>query len=186
MWLPDLERAIGDVDGEIDVAITCGLVSDLPGITSEVFCAEPLVVGLRADHRLAGHDAVDLSDLSVETLGTPSDALFPAWSMALGQVLQAAGVSPPTVELADTDLSACRWSAQPEVDWILTTTAISGREMTAPLRPVAPTQLVPYTLHWCPIRAATAAVGRFVHLALSVDVPAGWVTQPDHLHHSQD
>jgi hypothetical protein len=57
--------------------------------------------------------------------------------------------------------------------------------MTPPPGPVAPTQLVPYTLQWHPDRAPTAAVGRFVHLALTVDVPAGWVTQRDHLRHSE-
>jgi DNA-binding transcriptional LysR family regulator len=178
MWLPDLERAIPE--GKLDVAITCGLVSDPPGIVSEVFCSEPLVVGLRANHRLAARDTVALSDLACETLGMHSDALFPAWSMALRQVLDAAGVSPPTVELAGTDLSACRWPEQADVDWILTTAAIAGTDVTVPLQP---TQLLPYTLQWCPIRAKTAAVGRFVHLALSVDVPPGWVSQPDHLRH---
>jgi DNA-binding transcriptional LysR family regulator len=181
MWLPDLERAVSDVDGEIDVAITCGLVPDPPGILSEVFCAEPLLVGLRPDHRLAASDAIDLHDLAGDTLGLHSAALFPAWHLAIRQVLDAVGVSPPMVELADTDLSAYRWQAQAEVEWILTTEAMSESHTATALVPVAPRQVVPYTLQWCPIRATTAAVGRFVNLALSVDVPPGWVSQPDHL-----
>jgi DNA-binding transcriptional LysR family regulator len=183
MWLPDLERAVSDVDGEIDVAITCGLVPDPPGILSEVFCAEPLLVGLRPDHRLAASDAIDLDDLAGHTLGLHSAALFPAWHLAIRQVLDAVGVSPPMVELADTDLSAYRWQAQAEVEWILTTEAMSENHTATALVPVAPRQVVPYTLQWCPIRATTAAVGRFVNLALSVDVPPGWVSQPDHLRH---
>jgi DNA-binding transcriptional LysR family regulator len=183
MWLPDLERAVADVDGDVDVAITCGLVPDPPGIISEVFCAEPLLVGLRPDHRLAGSDAIDLHDLACDTMGLHSAALFPAWHIAVRQILDAVGVSPPTVELADTDLSAYRWPAQTEVDWILTTEAISGSDSATELFPLAPPQVVPYTLQWCPIRATTVAVGRFVNLALSVDVPPGWVSQPDHLRH---
>lgn len=186
MWLPDLERTVADLDGGLDLAITCGLVPDPPGIISEVFCAEPLMVGLRPDHPLAGQDAIDLAQLSSETLGMHNEALFPAWTLALRQALEAAGVTPPTVELADADLSACRWAAQAEVDWILTTRAVAGSDMPTPLLAVSPAHLVPYTLQWCPIRAANAAVGRFVHLALSVDVPPGWLTQQDHLRHSQD
>ncbi|WP_162277399.1 LysR family transcriptional regulator [Mycolicibacterium rutilum] len=184
MWLPDLQRVVADIDGELDIAITCGLVPDPPGIISEVFCAEPLMVAVRPDHRLAGQGAVDLTDLSSETLGVHSDALFPAWTLAQRQALEAANVSPPTVELTDTDLSAGRWAAQPDVDWILTTRSVAGSHMSTPLLPTSPARIVPYTLQWCPIRAATAAVGRFVHLALSVDVPPGWLTQQDHLRHA--
>jgi len=118
------------------------------------------VVGVRADHPLADRDGVRLADLDGETLGILSEQLFPAWSVALRQVLQDAGVSPRTVELADTDLSACRWPMQAEVDWILTTRGVSGADATTPLIPASPAQFVPYTLRWCPIRGAAAAVGR--------------------------
>lgn len=185
MWLPDLERTVADIDGELDLAITCAEVPDPPGIISEIFCAEPLFVTLRPDHRLAGRHGIELSELAGETLGVHSAALFPAWALALRQVLEAAGVAPPTVELTDTDLSASRWAAQHEVDWILTTRSVAGSHMSTPLIPVSPTLHVPYTLQWCPIRAASAAVGRFVDLALSVDVPPGWVTQHDHLRHAK-
>lgn len=185
MWLPDLERTVADINGELDIAITCGLVTDPPGIISEVFCAEPLLVAVRPGHRLADRRVVDLAELTNDTLGMHSAALFPAWTLALRQALEAAGVSPPTVELVDTDLSAGRWTAQPDVDWILTTRSVAAADMCAPLLEVSPTRVVPYTLQWCPIRAANVAVGRFVHLALSVDVPQGWVTQPDHLRHGR-
>ena len=181
MWLPDLELAVAD--GTVDVAITCAVVPDPPGVVGEVFCAEQLLVGVRANHRLADRDTVALADLARETLGIHSSALFPAWTLTHLQALEAAGVLPPTVELADTDLFVRRWAAQPEVDWILTTASMAGPEANTPIRPVTPTQLVPYTLQWNPTRAPTAAVGRFVHLALTVDVPRGWVTQPDHLRH---
>ena len=181
MWLPDLERAIGD--GDLDIAITCGPVADPPGILSEVFCAEPVVVGLREGHHLADCAAVDLADLSAETLGAHSEALFPAWSLALRQILDAAGIRPPTVEFADTDLSAHRWPDQSAVNWVLTTSAVAGESPGVVLRPLSPPRFMPYTLQWCPVRATTAAVGRFVHLALSVAVPPGWVSQRDHLRH---
>lgn len=184
MWLPDLERAIGE--GAVDIAITCGPVADPPGILSEVFCAEPVAVGLRVGHRLAEREAVALRELSAETLGLHSEALFPAWSLALREILDSAGIRPPTVEFVNTDLSAHRWPDQADVDWVLTTTAVAGPTPGVVLRPVSPAQYMPYTLQWCPIRATTAAVGRFVDLALSVDVPPGWVSQRDHLHHQTD
>ncbi|BBY28402.1 LysR family transcriptional regulator [Mycolicibacterium sediminis] len=178
MWLPDLQRAIPD--GEVDVTITCGLVPDPPGIISEVFCAEPLIVGVRAEHRLAGCESVSLHDLRDEPLGLRSADLYPASPMALRQVLEAAGVAPPTVELTDIDFSARRWPEQADVQWILTTAASAGPDFSSPLVALSPPQYVPYTLQWCPIRAATAAVGRFVNLALNVEVPAGWIELPDH------
>ena len=181
MWLPDLQRAIAE--GDVDIAITCGPVSDPPGILSNVFCAEPVVVGLRPDHRLAHQKAVNLRDLATETLGLHSESLFPAWSIALRQILDSAGVSPPTIELIDTDLSAWRWPDQQGVDWVLTTEAISGSNGDVVLRPLSQPQFVPYTLQWCPIRATTAAVGRFVDLALGVDVPSGWMSLPRQLRH---
>ena len=62
-----------------------------PGAT-EVFCAEPLVVGLRPGHRLASRDAGPLSDLAHEVLGTAPEDLFPAWALAHRQALDTAGV----------------------------------------------------------------------------------------------
>lgn len=182
MWLTDLNRAVAE--GTVDVAITCGRVSDPPGVIGKVFCGELLLVGLRNSHRLATRDAIALAELAGETLGVHSDALFPAWALAERQALDAAGMSPPTVELVNSDLSACQWTAQPDVDWVLTTASIAGAEMTTPMRPVVPTQLVPYVLQWNPDRASTAAVSRFVRLALTADVPTGWVTQPDHSRHN--
>ncbi len=51
------------------------------------------------------------------------------------------------------------------------------------VRPVKSGQLVPFTLQWNPERAHTTAVARFVNAALTADLPPGWRTQPDHLHH---
>jgi hypothetical protein len=181
MWAPDLARAI--IDGTVDVAITCGRVEDPAGVVGETFCAEPLFVILRGDHRLAARDSVGLIDLSRERLGMPSDALFPAWARAQQQALDDAGVTPPVIELAVTDLAATGWMAQSQVDWIITTAALAGSSpgtVVVPLHPLTP---MPHKLQWNPERAQTAAVARFVHLALTVDVPAGWHTLPAHLRH---
>ena len=75
MWLPKLLDAV--VDGTIDVALTCGLIPESAGIASEVFCAEPLLAGLRRGHRLAGRETIELSELAHEVLGTAPEALFP-------------------------------------------------------------------------------------------------------------
>jgi DNA-binding transcriptional LysR family regulator len=184
MWAPDLARAIAE--GTIDVAITCGLVPDPPGVVGEVFCGEPLMVVLREGHRLADQDGVRLADLARDRLGIPSVDLFPAWALAQRQALDDASITPPTVELSATDLTASSWTAQPEVDWIMTTAALAGSTAATVVRPVSPRTLMPHKLQWNPERAQTAAVARFVHLALTVDVPAGWSTQPGHLRHIDD
>jgi DNA-binding transcriptional LysR family regulator len=183
MWAPDLARAIAD--GTVDVAITCGRVTDPPGVVGETFCAEPLFVVLREDHRLAGRDSVELAELSRDRLGMPSDALFPAWASAQRQALDDAAVEPPEIELAATDLAATGWTAQPEIDWIITTAALAGAGPGTALKPLSPLTLMPHKLQWNPDRAQTAAVARFVHLALTTDVPAGWHTLPAHLRHAE-
>jgi DNA-binding transcriptional LysR family regulator len=181
MWLPNLVDAV--VSGGIDVALTCGLVPEPAGIATEVFCAEPLVIGLRPGHRLAGRDAIALSELRHEVLGTAPEGLFPAWALAQRQALATAGITPPTAELADTDLAAARWADQPGVDWILLTASLAAGHTQTVIRPVTPRELVPFTLQWNPSRAHTLAVARFVRLVLTADLPPGWHTQPDHLRH---
>jgi DNA-binding transcriptional LysR family regulator len=183
MWLLTLADRL--ITGEIDVALTCGLIPEPAGIAAEVFCAEPLLVGLRPGHRLADRDTITLSDLAHDVLGTAPAALFPAWALAQRQALDAAGIAPPTVELTDTDLAAARWADQPRVDWILLTGSLTAAHTQTVIRPVKPRHLVPFTLQWSPGQAFTAAVARFVHTALTADPPPGWHTQPSHLHHHQ-
>jgi DNA-binding transcriptional LysR family regulator len=84
MWLPSLTDAL--ICGRIDMAITCGLIPAPEGTVNEVFCGEPLMVGLRPDHRLASRDKVALPDLAYDALGTTSRDLFPAWTLSERQV----------------------------------------------------------------------------------------------------
>lgn len=181
MWLPDLKRAVAD--GTVDVAVTCALVPDPPGVKGKVFCGEPLLVSVRPGHHLAHGPAIRLADLSGETCGVHNAALFPAWALAQSQALESVGVRPPTAELNETDLFARRWTTQLEVDWVLTTASMLAPEATIPVWPVSPPQSVPYTLQLNTARAITPAVERFVHLALTIDSPRCWVTRPGHLRH---
>jgi DNA-binding transcriptional LysR family regulator len=183
MWLPDLAQAVAD--GAVDVAITCGVVDTPPGVVNEIFCGEPLLVGLRPGHRLAGQDAIDLTDLANDRLGVPDADLFPAWALAQRQSLQKARISPPTVVLKATDLNATAWTTQSDVDWILMTASIAPDAAATVSRPVSPAQCIPYTLQWNPERAQTAAIARFVHYALITDVPEGWQTEQGHLRHAE-
>jgi DNA-binding transcriptional LysR family regulator len=182
MWAPDLAKAV--IEGTVDVAITCGRVLDPPGVVGESFCAETLFVVLRDGHRLANQSSVKLADLTRDQLGFPSEALFPAWAHAQRETLQDAGVTPPTCELNATDLAAAMWTAQPELDWIITTEGLAGSSPGTVRLPIAPSTVMPHKLQWSPDRAQTAAVARFVHFALTVDVPAGWHTLPAHLRHN--
>jgi len=180
MWLPDLTSGLAD--GTIDVAITCARLPDAPGVMNTVFCSEPLLVGLRPDHHLADHAEVALDDLARDRLGIPSDTMFPAWTLAQYQALDSVGLSPPTVILDATDLSASGWTHQPEATWILLAASL-GTPPATTIRPITPRLTVPYTLQWCPERAQTAAVARYVRLALTHDVPPGWHLEPGHLRH---
>lgn len=180
MWLPDLTRALAE--GTADVAITCARLPDAPGVVNTVFCSEALLVGLRPDHRLADQVEVALGDLARDRLGIPSDSLFPAWALAQRQALDSSGFTPPTVALDATDLSGSGWTNQLEAQWILLTASL-GTPPGTTVRPLVPALTVPYTLQWSPERAQTAAVARFVRLALTYDVPSGWHLEPGHLRH---
>jgi DNA-binding transcriptional LysR family regulator len=184
MWLPRLTEAL--LSGGIDVAITCGLIPAPEGTANEVFCAEPLLVGLRPEHRLAGRPAVALAGLVHDVLGTASADLFPAWALAQRQALESAGIEPPSANLTDTDLAATRWADQPGVDWILLIGSMAAAHARTVVLPVEPPQLVPFTLQWNPSRAQTMAVARFVHAALTAELPDGWRTLPDHLRHREE
>jgi DNA-binding transcriptional LysR family regulator len=181
LWLPVLTEAL--LSGRIDVAITCGLIPAPEGTANEVFCAEPLLVGLRPEHRLAGQPSVALSDLAHDVLGTTPADLFPAWALGQRQALEAASIAPPSADLADTDLAATRWADQPGVDWILLIPSLATAHTRTVVLPVEPPLLMPFTLQWNPSRAHTVAVARFVHAVLTAELPDGWRTLPDHLRH---
>lgn len=176
MWLPGLSAALAS--GEIDIAITCGNLAAAPGLVTEAFAAETLLAGLRPNHRLAGQATAALSDLSHDVLGVAPEALFPAWALSQRQALQAAGISPPTVELTGADLAATRWTDQDEVDWILLISSFTPGHHGTVIRPARPRLLVPFTLQWNPALARTTAVARFVQSAIAGDLPPGW-RRPD-------
>jgi DNA-binding transcriptional LysR family regulator len=172
LWLPNLLQAV--TDATIDVALTCGLIDERDGLVSEVLCAEPLLVGLRPGHRLAGQERVRLADLARDRMGATPEDLFPAWALVQRQALAAAGVSPPRAPLAATDLAAAGWQDQPELDWILLIGSLAPAHVSTVIRPVDPPQNVPYTLQWNPGRVRSPAVVRFVQHALTTDPPPGW------------
>ena len=144
MWLPAMTDAL--VSGRIDVAVTCGLIPSPEGIANEMFCAEPLLIGLRPGHRLAGQDTIALHDLAHDVLGATSADLFPAWALSQRQALELAGISPPTVDFTDTELAATRWADQRGIDWILLIPSLAAAHTTTVIRPVEPAQLVPFIL----------------------------------------
>lgn len=181
MWLPNLMTAL--TSGEIDVGVTCGIFPVPAGITTKVFCAERLLVGLRPGHGLAESENVELADLADQVLGMPPEALFPAWVISQRQALETAGVAPRVVELRDTDLAARRWLDQANVDWILLISSLAVEHSSTVVKPVQPLQLVPFRLLFNPRNAENSAIAPFVQTALTVDPPVGWFTEPDHLRH---
>ena len=179
MWPPDLLNAVAD--GTVDVAINCGSVVDPPGVVGEVFCGEGVVVAVRNSHRLAERDSISWADLAHEPFGIPSASLFPDWSAAQQRVLDQAGICPPIAELETTDVAATEWPRQSQVDWIMSSVGLIGKNEGVKVLPVSPTGLLSYKLQWNPSRAQTSAAARFVQLVLTVAVPPNWVTQPGHL-----
>lgn len=181
MWLPNLIAALSS--DEIDVGITSGMFSVPTGISTAVFCAERLLVGLRPGHHLASSESVALADLADEVLGLPPEALFPAWVISQRQALESAGVAPKVVELRDTDLAAARWLDQADVDWILLISSLAVEHRNTVVKPIEPLQLVPFRLLWNLQKADHSAIAPFVQSALTVDPPPGWFTQSGHFRH---
>ena len=182
MWLPELTAALAEA--RIDVAITCGALPDATAsITTATIGAEPLLVGLRAQHPLASRASVSLEQLAGRPLGIHPRQLFPAWSDIQHQILSRTGLTPPLVQLRDPDLTARAWVNQPEVEWIMLTGSLqTGHEHTV-VRPVSPAQLVPFTISWSVDAQARALVSRFVRAGLNGPLPAGWLgpgTRFDH------
>ncbi len=112
-------------------------------------------MGLRPEHRLAAQPAVALTDLAHDVLGTTPADLFPGWALSQRQALEQAGISPPTIDLADTDLTATRWAEQQGIDWMLLIPSLAAAHTTTVIRPTSPAQLVPFTLQWNPQTART-------------------------------
>jgi len=181
LWLPNLIQAVAD--GSIDVALTCGPIQDGDGLISAVFCTEPLLVGLRPGHRLAGQERLRLAELARDRLGATAEALFPAWALVQRQALADAGVDPPRAQLAMTDLAAVSWQDQPGIDWIMLIGSLTAGHAATVIRPVDPPYDVAFALQWHPGRARSPAVARFVRHALTSDPPPGWAVGPAHLRH---
>ncbi len=104
MWLPDLTRAL--TEGTVDVAITCARLPDAPGVVNTVFCSEPLLVGLRPDHRLADDDEVALEIWHRAGSQSPARRCFRRWPWPSAKPWTRLVLSPPMVVLDATDLSA--------------------------------------------------------------------------------
>lgn len=177
LWLPLLEQALSQ--GTVDLAITCGRLDEVAGMTTRVFCAQSLLVGVRPSHRLAGEPAIALTDLADEVRGMTIDTLFPAWALAQEQALRSAGISPRTVPLDDPDLSAARWTEQPGIDWILLIASLTLGHTTTVIRPVTPRLDVPFTVRWRRTRLRTPAVARVVDHVMTMPPPPGFSALSD-------
>lgn len=178
MWLPALGEAL--LAGDIDAALTCGhLETDNPNVTTAEIGSEPLLIGLRPSHPLAGETAIDLHRLGNQTLGMHPARLFPAWHTAQRQILADAGLTPPVAELDEPDLTARRWTHQLDIEWImLISSLLTGHEQTV-VRP-APGHTVPFTLSWHARATIRPVVHRFVESSLVAPPPDGWLPpEPD-------
>ncbi len=172
LWLPSLQRALAE--RVVDVAVTCGVFEATPGTETELFAAEPLLVGLRPEHRLAFEKSVDVQELSAQRLGMTDPSLFPAWTHGQRHALEAAGLAPPTVQLTRTDLNAAGWLDQREVDWVLLTPSLTRGHTGDVILPVRPALHLEFVVQWRSTPAPSPAVARFVRHVLEAPLPAGW------------
>jgi hypothetical protein len=87
--------------------------------------------------------------------------------VSLTLIVVAGAIAPPPIaELNDTDLTAHRWTEQPEVEWImLISSLLSGSE--------DPT--VPVTLSWVSHPPPRPVVRHFVESSLETELPVGWL-----------
>lgn len=172
LWLPLLEQALAL--GTVDIALTCGRLDEVSGTETRAFCAQPLLVGVRPDHRLADRSAIALADLAHEVRGASVESLFPAWSLAQQQALDAAGIDPPAVQLEDPDLTAARWMQQSEVDWIMLIGSLTSGHTDTVIRPVTPRLDVPFTARWRRTRVRTPAVAHTVEHLFTMEPAPGF------------
>jgi DNA-binding transcriptional LysR family regulator len=178
MWLPALGTALRA--GTIDAALTCGdLGITDPNITTTEIGSEQLLIGLRAGHALSAEPDIDLHRLKDRRLGMHPAHLFPAWHAVQRQILADANLAPPVTELDDADLTARRWTHQPEIGWIMLIGSLSDGDEQTITRPVSG-HTVPFTLSWRTDAPLQPAVQRFVDLSRDADLPPGWLPPSDH------
>jgi DNA-binding transcriptional LysR family regulator len=173
MWLPALGAALRAE--AVDAALTCGGlgIAD-PAIATVEIGAEPLLVGLRPGDALAAEASIELQRLEDRTLGMHPAHLFPAWHAVQRQILADAELAPPVTELDDPDLTARRWTHQPEIEWImLVGSLLAGHDETL-ARP-ARGHAVPFTLSWRAHPGPRPAVRRFVDSCRLAALPDGWL-----------
>jgi DNA-binding transcriptional LysR family regulator len=126
------------------------------------------------DAALAKEASIELQRLGSQTLGMHAAHLFPAWHGVQQQILATAALSPPIVELEDSDLTGRRWIHQLEIEWImLFSSLLAGHEGTV-VRP-ALGRTVPFTLSWQAQSTIRPILRRFVESSLDAGVPDGWV-----------
>lgn len=172
LWLPTLQHALAE--RAVDVAVTCGVFEATPDTETELFAAEPLLVGLRPEHRLAFEKSVDLQELSEERLGMTEPSLFPAWTYGQRHALETAGVAPPTVQLTRTDLNAAGWLDQREVGWVLLTPSLTRGHTGDVILSVHPALHLEFVVQWRSTPVPSPAVARLVRHVLEAPLPTGW------------
>lgn len=174
MWLPNLGSALHA--GTIDAAVTCGALEiDTPRFKTAEIGSERLLIGLRADHPLADQPSVEVEQLADQTLGMHPAHLFPAWHAAEQQILSEVGLSPPVVELPEADLTARRWTDQPDIDWIMLIASFFAGQVDTVVRPTTTQHRVPFTISWQAQPATRPIVQRFVQSSLDGPLPDGWI-----------
>jgi DNA-binding transcriptional LysR family regulator len=134
--------------GRLDLALVfCPDPAGLAGLESVVLREEPAVVHLRADHPLAGRDAVALTDLAGETLIVAGGPDSPGYTATVLDRCRTAGFEPVTLPDPYPDLGG--QAVREGLGVLLYVAGAYGpeRDGTA-LVPVDPPVTLPFVLAW--------------------------------------
>lgn len=174
MWLPGIRAALAD--GSVDVIATGGDLLSTAGTERQLLGYEPLMIGLRPGDPACDEPCVLLESLATRTLGISPLNLFPAWGGVQREVLRSVGITPPNVELRDTDLAAANWLEQPELEWIFLTPSLARRHASTVVLPLKESRLVPFWMQWRVHDHEEPLLRSFVTTVTEIGLPEGWST----------
>ncbi len=160
--------------GGLDVVL--GIATHAPeGIATELVRREPVVIGMRADHPLAGRAQVRVADLADVELLLPARDVAPEWLELVAGFCREAGVTPrrrPGV----THGSVAAAQALREESCVVPTARWADPPAGLVFRPLTePAPILPWSAMWADGAERRAEVAAFLDAARATGAAAGWL-----------
>ena len=163
-------------DRRLDVVLARAVAAPA-GIVTEPLRHERLLVGMSADHGLAGREEVPLAALADVELLLPSEDAAGEWNDFVADLLRRHGVEPhrfPGV----THGSVSAAEVVREGACVVPTMAWTERPPGVVFRPVAPATHMTWAMYWRSGADQQGAVGAFVESARALAADEGWLEPP--------